>query len=277
MPIICARVPSIDWDRGFPRHWNAGDPALTHPFNALSLLFPIGERYFIDVVREVAADPRIDLSPELEQEIKGFIAQEAIHGRQHSLYNAELARQGFANVVEDLLLRLQVLSRKRLSPLARLAIVCGYEHFTAIIGEHLLSKPQLLATASPEMALAWGWHAVEETEHKGVCFELYRTAGGGWLTRALTFCLVALVLSYTFFRQYSSILLRDGSLRRGRILRFLRSSSGFFLGRSGIAWWLLARSTHYLSPRFHPLDADDPSRRELWLTANRTKLRVVGA
>lgn len=34
-----------------PRYWFAGDPFLTRMFDALSLTFPDGERYFIQSVR----------------------------------------------------------------------------------------------------------------------------------------------------------------------------------------------------------------------------------
>ncbi|MCG8438771.1 MAG: metal-dependent hydrolase, partial [Pseudomonadales bacterium] len=34
-----------------PRHWNGGDPVLTRFFDALSVHFPEGERFFIQSVR----------------------------------------------------------------------------------------------------------------------------------------------------------------------------------------------------------------------------------
>ena len=47
---------------GLPKYWYAQSPSLTHFFNALSAVFPDGERYFIDSVRafeDVVSDPEL--------------------------------------------------------------------------------------------------------------------------------------------------------------------------------------------------------------------------
>ncbi|WP_171530148.1 metal-dependent hydrolase, partial [Acinetobacter defluvii] len=59
-----------------PRFWFGGDPFKTRMFDALSLTFPIGERYFIQSVRAL----RNKISdPELAQKVTDFIKQEAQH------------------------------------------------------------------------------------------------------------------------------------------------------------------------------------------------------
>jgi len=93
MTSIAARVPRINWNKDFKRHWNGGNPAATHAFNALSFLFPQAERFFVEVVREAAVGVDLESDPELREAIKGFIAQELIHSRQHAHYNAVLGRQ----------------------------------------------------------------------------------------------------------------------------------------------------------------------------------------
>jgi predicted metal-dependent hydrolase len=100
MTAIAARVPKVDWSQGFDRHWNGGDPAVSHAFNALSFLFPQAERFFIQVAREVAS--RLDTTNDraLEEAVQGFIAQESCHSHQHNQYNGVLERQGFENVVQ---------------------------------------------------------------------------------------------------------------------------------------------------------------------------------
>lgn len=47
-------------------------------FDALSLTFPVGERYFIESVRALRDDKITD--PELQQRVTDFIKQEAQHG-----------------------------------------------------------------------------------------------------------------------------------------------------------------------------------------------------
>ena len=57
-----------------PRYWFGGDPFMTRMFDALSLTFPDGERYFIQSVR-LFRDQIQD--PELQQRVADFIRQEA--------------------------------------------------------------------------------------------------------------------------------------------------------------------------------------------------------
>ena len=276
MTAIIARVPQIDWSKGFDRHWNGGNPAVTHTFNALSFLFPQGEKYFIDAAREAAR--RMDLSgnPELDAEVCSFVAQESIHTYQHIQYNAVLERQGFENVVYRYIDCVVKLSFRHLAPLSNLALVCAYEHFTAILGNFILSDPRVLESATPNMALIWGWHAAEETEHKAVCFDLYRAAGGGWLRRVLAFLMVLLNFSGLFCRVYFSLLYRDGCLRPSKFFGTLLQALRFFFGVPGIAWHLVGHGLRYFSPWFHPWNQNNRLKLQTWLDTNRTSLREVG-
>ena len=60
-----------------PRFWFGGDPYMTRMFDALSLTFPDGERYFIESVR-LFRDKITD--EDLQQRVADFIRQEAQHG-----------------------------------------------------------------------------------------------------------------------------------------------------------------------------------------------------
>lgn len=76
---------------GIPRFWNGGDAFKTRFFDAMSLTFPVGERYFISTVRAYG-DQITD--PHLLQEVKDFTRQEAQHGMVHTAFNAMLEKQG---------------------------------------------------------------------------------------------------------------------------------------------------------------------------------------
>lgn len=275
MCTITPRIPEIDWHRDFARHWNGNNAAATHAFNALSFLFPQGERMFIAVAREVSKELNLENNQELAKAIQAFTTQEAIHTAQHEQYNAILNQQGFENVVHDYIEWIQSLAYRYTTPLTRLAIVCAYEHYTAVLGHFLLHHPQAVAKAPPSLALVWGWHAAEETEHKAVCFDLYRAAGGGWLRRASLFLLVSFEFSIIFSRLYASMLYRDGCFHWRRLFTTFRQMGSFFFGGNGVMWTLLPHASHYLGPRFHPWKQDDRRLLTEWLQRNRTKLREI--
>jgi uncharacterized protein len=69
-------------------HWLDGDPAGTAVMNTLSLTFPDGERLFMDAVRAY----KDRLTGKLAQDAKDFIAQEAIHSREHHMLNKMIDR-----------------------------------------------------------------------------------------------------------------------------------------------------------------------------------------
>lgn len=262
-----ARTPQIDWNRGFARHWNGGEPASTHFFNALSMLFPQGERFFIEQVRATA-----DALDVTDEAVREFVAQEAIHARQHDQYNALLAAQGYENVSAELARKLEERAYRLFAPLTRLAVVCAYEHYTAALGHHVLGHPELLQSAPPEMQLVWGWHSFEETEHKGVAFDLYRRAGGGWLRRALVFAMVTANFTRLFWRLYLHLLRHDGCLWR---FATLREMTCFMVGPRGLGWPMLGAIGRYLSPAFHLWKQDNRDRMAHWLAAHEASLRPV--
>ena len=71
-------------------------------------------------------------------------------------------------------------------------MTAAYEHFTAVLATGMLTHPEWLAGTSAELALLWRWHAVEESEHKAVAFDLYRAMGGSDSRRILWFVYIAL-------------------------------------------------------------------------------------
>src|SRR4051812_36911649 len=70
-----------------PRDFYADDPALTMVLAALSLVFPDGERFFVESVMHYR--DAID-EPALREAVKGFAGQEGMHAKEHLAFNTML-------------------------------------------------------------------------------------------------------------------------------------------------------------------------------------------
>jgi hypothetical protein len=90
-PITPREHLNFDFSGDIPRHWLAGDVFKTRFFDAMSTLFPEGERFFIACVRDYK-DQVTD--PAQQQIMLDFAKQEAQHTRFHRAYNQRLAEQG---------------------------------------------------------------------------------------------------------------------------------------------------------------------------------------
>jgi len=134
-----------------PHWWLGGDPIATAFYNALSASFPQGERFFMDAVRRYrnADDPR------LREQIAAFLAQEALHSREHLVFNNDIARQGYDFAAIDAYLRSRFDFGRKLPPRNQLCATIALEHFTAILAHALLGKGDDLAAAPPELRRMW--------------------------------------------------------------------------------------------------------------------------
>ena len=269
MSSLTVRKIDVDLSRGFARHWNGGDAYRTQLFNALSMSFPRGEQLFIDAVRDVPQDCLTD--PVLRAEVKDFIGQEATHRYLHAQYNKGLEDHGLPYTREEKLKK-RLARVDKLGVLDRLAITCALEHFTAVLADGVLRHPDWLAGAEPHMHTVWSWHAVEETEHKGVAYDAYLAAGGGYWRRVLWYAYVSLVFAFETFLQTVFNLHGDGQLFK---LRTWGSALKLWFGRKGLASHLARPALDYLSPSFHPWQHDNRQLIESWLDHNDTAWRPV--
>ena len=64
--------------------WNDDDWFSTAFFNSMSILFPYGEKSFIDSVRTNEKHINDD---KLREAVRGFMAQEYVHRREHQRFN----------------------------------------------------------------------------------------------------------------------------------------------------------------------------------------------
>lgn len=274
------RAPILNWDRQFDPLWRDPDPVVTHAFDALSLLIPWGEGHIIEVAGKAIATSDLSAHADLKRLVENVIAQESIHSRQHLRYNELLRPRGHVGdfgrlqrLHREAMQRLHRVTHRRFSYLTRLAFVCAFEHYTAVIGDFILDHAPALAHAPEELRLVWGWHAVEEVEHKAVCFDLYRACGGGEFRRIAVFTLASIEFAALFTIIYFKLMRQDGTWRIGRIAASLKRILPALFGSAGIGRHLLRHFFHYLHPRFHPWDHDNREKARLWLGENEGRLR----
>lgn len=234
--------------------WHSNSAAKSIIFNALSIMFPSGEKFFMDSVKNV----RDEIDDEvLLKQIKGFVAQEAIHTREHICYNKQLDAQGYraSELHSKLTNRLNWL-RNHTGPYRQLAVTCALEHFTAMFADLLLKDEQFLSGASLEYRKVWMWHALEEAEHKGVAYDVLQvvTKGNGYLLRVRTMMITTIVFNLFIYRHIVAML-KDRGLSRSpkawmQVFSFLFGKPGFF--RRIFPSWIA-----YFKPGYHPWNHDN--------------------
>jgi uncharacterized protein len=247
------RVSFDETLQGMPKHYAAdGDLITSHLIAALSALFPDGEDYFVRSVRKVR-DQVTD--PELRHQVAGFIGQEAVHGREHRALNDRLDELGYPTKALERFTRRALAVRERLmSDLSNLAATAAFEHYTATLAEILLTSPEVRELCGHEgVRDLLVWHALEESEHKAVAFDVYRAVGGSERMRTVTMNLVTVGFLTTLGVHLARSLARDRATYRRGALRasWRRVRRTPFLSRET---WRRLRA--YNRPGFHPDDRD---------------------
>jgi predicted metal-dependent hydrolase len=255
-----ARRKTFEFERALATDWYGGSAFKTAWFNALSMLFPLGEKFFIDSVRHFADE--ID-DPRLRAEIRGFQAQEATHRRHHQDYNerlCELRGYDLERIERNERERIEWANRE-LSARRRLAGTTASEHLTAILAHELLINPKIMEGADPDIASLWLWHGVEETEHKAVAFDVHVAVGGPVRERRQ-----ALILNTFFFlkdtmRNLCIMLQREGKLWS---LREWASGLNFLFGNPGILRRIFVPWLRFFRKDFHPWQHDNRNLIAAW-------------
>ena len=243
------------------RDWFDNHPFKTAWFNAMSITFPLGEKYFIDSVRRYA--DRIE-DPKLLEDISGFCGQEGFHRREHQRYNETLcARRGYD--LEKLERRLQKnidFSDRLLSDREKLATTAALEHITAIMAESALSEDApMVREAEPVMRELWNWHAAEEMEHKSVAFDVYRAIGGTERMRKRAMLSATVFLPLDVMYGVVHMLRRDGNFWKRRVWT---EGWTFLFGRGGILRRIWPAYKEYYRTGFHPWHRDTRDLLEKW-------------
>jgi len=242
------------------QHYVEDDLIMSHVVAVLSATFPPGEDFFVRSVRHYSE--RIT-DPVLKEQVRGFIGQEVTHGREHRELNRRLQEMGYpTHRVSRFVKAVLADATKRVPAKLCLSYTAALEHYTATLAECLLSKPEaqeLLGDTEVRNILLW--HALEETEHKAVAFDVFRAVGGSEFVRRLGFVIqsvgliglviVATVLSMLGDRALYHPLRLVRSILRLRHSPFLEPDVARSLG-------------DYLKRGFHPSDHDNEELLRTW-------------
>ena len=189
------------WVAGLPKYFAAdGDIVLSHVLTMLSSTFPAGEDFF---VRSVAAVRDEITDPQLLADVDGFIGQEEMHGREHRVLNDRLAELGYPTHGIDRYVQGLYWVRERIqSKKVNLAFTAALEHYTATLAELLLTDDEARTAVGQSGARdILMWHALEESEHKSVAFDVYKAVGGSERMR-----IVVMYLTHLLFIVETSIM-----------------------------------------------------------------------
>ena len=252
-PILTRRMSFEESLQEVPRHFGPdGDLLSSHIVACLSSVFPDGEDFFVRSVRRFRADL---VDPVLKQEVGGFIGQEAVHGREHRAFNRRLSQLGYpTRFLERFTERLLVVADKVLSPKACLAATAALEHYTATLAEQLLRDEATRELfGHDKVRELFLWHALEESEHKAVAFDVYRAVGGTErMRRVVMDGITAGFIGGIALAVGISLLGDPAAYRPRRLARSLRR-----LWRSPIISRELWRELRaYNQPGFHPSHRD---------------------
>ncbi|MCU9949334.1 metal-dependent hydrolase [Pseudomonas solani] len=250
--VIRPRHMDFDLPNPLPRHWHSGNAFKTHLFDAMSVLFPDGERFFIDSVRNFREEIT---DPVLKEQIRGFIGQEGHHSREHLEYSNRLRDLGYdiGRIERRAQARIRY-TQKKFSKRRQLAATAALEHITAIMADGLLKNPEHIAGAHPTLARLWRWHALEETEHKAVAFDVYNQVCG-----SRTLLRRAMIMGTFFFmldthRGLIHMLKRDGLLWNWRVWR---DGLSWMWGKNGMFRQLIPAYMDFFKKGFHPWQHDN--------------------
>jgi predicted metal-dependent hydrolase len=233
-----------------PKHWFGETQSVSTFWDNLSVLFPAGERFFMNSVR--AFEAQLKDGP-LKQEVRLFYQQEALHSREHVRYNDMLRAHGYPVDEMDKSVRALLDNVAKLPEDVQLAVTCALEHFTAMLAQFVLAPDSPFESAHPVMGALWRWHAAEENEHASVAFDVYREIGGGYPRRVAVMAVATLIFWAKVIEQQLRMMRADGTLGSRREWSAL---GRFLFKKPGWLFKMVRPYLAYYKPSFHPSQLD---------------------
>lgn len=257
-------IPRTDLDFGFdevPKYWFEGNAFKTRFFDAMSLLFPEGEKFFIECVRDYRDQVE---DPELKQQIKDFTYQEGQHGMVHTRFNNRLKDQGIeVDRILDEQKSILRSYRQRAPKWFNLSLTVAAEHMTAIMAHSFMHRPEIFENADPRMRALYVWHGIEEIEHKGVAFDvLQKIAKANYFQRIVGLLYESILFPFHVFMVMNHMLKVDGVKSRWKLWF---KGLWWLYGPGGVYMKLMPHYFTFYLPGFHPWKYGDMKKARQWL------------
>lgn len=265
MPV--ERRVSIDFPEDLAVAWNPENPEFSYAANAVSMLMPYAEPYFIRSVR--AALP--DLEPGLEARTRAYVHQEAEHHRQHRRLNDLLIAQRPAlRRTERWISRTYGwLSRTRSSRF-NLAFAAASETIAfALARWSVRHMSTFFSGADPVAATVFLWHLAEEVEHKSVAFDVWEAIDGSRLRYSLAMLTTFTILAW--FSVWSMLVMLWGDRRLWRPGSQVRLASLTV----SFMWQCFPDLAASAMPHHHPTHFADPPWLSTWLQTYDPTTRTI--
>lgn len=265
-PIVPREKLQFGLDGDIPKYWMGGDPFQSRFWDALSLIFPPGEKFFMNCVRDYRDQVQ---DPKLLQDIKDFNRQEAQHSMVHRQDNERLRRQGVDvdALTEYVDTMLNKGYRQKYSKGYNLAVTSALEHFTSIIAHSLFDKRDVMKHADPRVRAMYSWHAIEEVEHKGVAYDVMEDyAKVGYFKRVGALIHATGMFPKTIFVIQRRLMIHDGFTfmqRAGMMLKGL----WWLFKPGGLLQPMFKHYWTYYKPGYHPWQETEQPGYEQWLAA----------
>jgi hypothetical protein len=164
-------------------------------------------------------------------------------------------------------------------PMAMLGVTIALEHFTAMMADWFLEDPHFWDGVPEDTVRLWQWHAMEETEHKAVAFDVFHAAAKDWTPlqryrfRVRVMMISTIMFNMNITRYAAKLLQADGMGKwtaRLKVLSYLFGKPGMFRKSWGAYF-------DWYRPSFHPWHHDNRPKLEAWRQAFNADAAIMAA
>jgi predicted metal-dependent hydrolase len=204
--VLPVRAPVFEYPDDLAVAWNPSFPELACSANAISVLMPYVEPYFVKSIRATLSD----LDEPLRARTSSYLKQELQHHVQHRRFNDLLAAQcPSLRRLERVVRRTYGWLERRGSTRFNVAFAAGSETIAFGIARWIdRHVDALFDAADPVVASLYLWHLAEEVEHKTAAYDVFEATDGSRLRYAWASA-VSLFLVFVFTLSGSLLMLRS--------------------------------------------------------------------